>query len=282
MAISADELVGYLRAEFDKASRWRIRLLIVQFAGTIPAALSVVIKDETYTYFLALAAPVVILAWWLVRMFYLRARGAAHAARRASLVHGGLGADFSPQEHQRLRQVFTVDEETARARANTSYYASNSAPGLARLAELLEESAFYSKDVHKYSAVAMGTVFGLFVIIAIAAAFVSVPFAARPAVITWVRIGLAVFVFLLSSDVLGAMAEHREACRQAASVQSRMAAAAARGYPQGDIMLAMVDYNNAMEGAPEAFPGVFRSIEGTLNRRWAEYKADREETRSVG
>lgn len=74
--------------------------------------------------------------------------------------------------------------------------------------------------------------------------------------------------------------EHREAARVAESVQNRMTAAHAKGLPEGDVLLAMVDYNEAMEGAPEAVPGVFKSMESRLNQRWAEYKADRDQARA--
>lgn len=281
MAISPDELVGYLRAESNRASRWRLILLIVQFLATVPAALLVVVSDPTYSYFLALAAPFVILIWWLVKIAYLSARDAENASRRASLILGGLGENFSPEEYQRLRQKFTVSEAKAQDSLNANYYASTAKPSYARLGEMLEESAFYSKKVHEISAIVMGIIFGLFILIAGITALVSLPFAERITAILLVRIGLASFVFLLSSDVLGAMYAHRRASRLTEDVQIRMAASAARSYPRGDVLLAMTDYNNAMESAPEGFPGVFRLIESNQNKRWTEYKQDRDQARRI-
>lgn len=280
MSITATDLVGYLRAEFAKASRWRLILLIVQFLAVVPTALSVVVTGEHILYFLAVIGPALLIFWWIARTSYRRARAAAHAARRASLIMGGLGATFSPEEHQRLRQLFTVDEPAARAHANPDYYASGAPPGLRRLGEMLEESAFYSKHVHRVSANAMSALFVGFVGIAIVAAVVSAPYADRVTLVTAIKVWLAILVFLLSSDVLGAMTEHREAARVAESVQNRMTAAHAKGFPEGDVLLAMVDYNEAMEGAPEAVPGVFKSMESRLNQRWAEYKADRDQARA--
>ena len=281
MSISANDLVGYLRAEFDKASKWRLILLVVQFLAVVPTALSVVIAGETLLYLLAIVGPILIVVWWIVRGVYRRARSAAHSARRASLILGGLGAEFSPEEYQRLRQVFTVDEGLAEAKINPDYYASGAPPGYRRLGELLEESAFYSKDIHRMSGNAMGALFVGFIALAVAAALASVPFTDRVTAITGIKVVIAILVFLLSSDVFGAMTEHREAFREAESVQSRMAAAHAKGFPQGDVLLAMTDYNNAMESAPEAVPGVFASMENRLNRRWAEYKRDRDEARAA-
>ena len=57
MSITIDALVGYTKAEFAKASRWRLVLLIVQFLAAIPAALSVVVTDEKLLYGLAIIGP---------------------------------------------------------------------------------------------------------------------------------------------------------------------------------------------------------------------------------
>ena len=279
MAITPDDLVGYLKAEFAKASRWRLILLAVQFLATVPAALSVIVTDATLLYALAIIGPVLLLTWWIARGFYRRARSAAHAARRASLILGGLGQNFSPEEHQRLRQIFTVKESEAKSRTDPNYYATDAGTSPRRLGEMLEESAFYSKEVHRVSGNVMGAVFVAFIALAVLVALAGVPYADRLTAILFIKVVLAITVFFLSSDVLGAMTEHREAYRIAEGVQSRMAAAHAKNFPPGDVLLAMVDYNNAMEGAPEAVPGVFRSLERRLNERWAEYKRDRDETR---
>lgn len=280
MSITIDALVGYTKAEFAKASKWRLILLIVQFLAVIPAALSVVVSNEKLLYVLAVFGPILLIAWWLARNVYRRSRSAAHGARRAALIGGGLGIAISPEDHQRLRQRFTVDEPTALAKVDPDYYATRQPPGLQRLGEMLEESAFYSKEVHRVSANVMFVILVAFIALALGAALLSVPYASRVTAITAIKVILAVSVFALSSDVIGAISEHREAARGAESVQHRMSAAYAKGYPEGDVLLAMGDYNEAMEGAPEAVPGVFNSMVGRLNQRWAEYKVDRDQARS--
>lgn len=281
MAIAATDLVGYLRAEFAKASKLRLRLLLVQLLAAIPGALGVVIQDDKTLYYLAVAGAGLLAYWWLVRAKYQRVRAAAHTARRASLILGGLGGTLSPDEHQRLRQLFTVDENEARFRIVPNYYASDLPPSPARLGEMLEESAFYSRDIHRISATIMGGVFVFFVAMAAMIAMVTIPYADRVTALTAARVFLASSVFLLSSDVLGAAREHRAAADGAEDVRARMSAAYAKGFPQNDVLLAMVDYNSAMEGAPEAVPGVYRGNEARLNQRWAEYKRDRAAARKA-
>jgi hypothetical protein len=46
MSPTSANLVGYLRAEFSKASRLRVWLFILQLAAAVPAAVAVVIPDN--------------------------------------------------------------------------------------------------------------------------------------------------------------------------------------------------------------------------------------------
>jgi hypothetical protein len=279
MALTPELLVGTTRAEFAKSSRWRLRLLVMQFLATVPAALSVVVTDGTFVYMLGIVGPVLLLLWWLARARYRRLRSAAHSARRAGLIIGGLGHALSPEENLRLHALFTAAASDVQARMDAGYYATSAGTGPARLAQMIEESALHSKEVHRASAMVMIGFFVLFVAVALAAALIGLPYADRSTAVSTVRIVLAAAVFLLSSDVLGAMTEHLDAARGAEDVQARMAAAYARGYPPGDVLAAMGDYNYAMEGAPEAIPGTYRVVSGRINRLWAEYSRERDARR---
>ena len=55
-----------------------------------------------------------------------------------------LGLSFSAAESRDLRQKFAVTETAASACLDPDYYASELPPGDGRLAELIEESAFYT------------------------------------------------------------------------------------------------------------------------------------------
>jgi hypothetical protein len=280
LALTGEELTGYQKAEFAKSSKWRIWLIICQFLASLPAAFAVVVTNETAIYFLAIVGVAMLAIWWWARARYMAARSAAHSARRASLVVNGLGLELTASEHQRLRQLFTVNEGDAARMLDPRYYASQLSGGASRLGEILEESAFYSKAIHAESAKIMTTVLVVVVGLLAVTAFTSVPFVERATALVFVKIVLAASVFVLSSDVIGSIKEHREAYRAAGEIQTRMSAAFGSAFPVGDVILAMADYNNAMESAPEAIPGIFKRIEAELNRRWAEYVRDREIVRT--
>jgi hypothetical protein len=166
VSLTPSRLVGYQLAEFDKSSRLRIGLFVLQLMLAVPAALSVVIADETSLYALAIFGGVGLTVWWLISLRYDRSRNAAQTARRASLLSGALGETFSPFELAELRQRFTVTETEAAAKEDANYYASKKIAGPERLAEMLEESAFFTADLQDFSSKVMGVIFVFFILIA--------------------------------------------------------------------------------------------------------------------
>lgn len=281
MALSSDNLVGYLRAEFAKAASRRVWLFFIQLLIAVPAAISVVVTDAFWTYVLALVGVGLLIGWWALNTSYQAARNAAHSARRAALLSGALVERFSPSEIMSLKSRLTVSENTARAFEKSDYYASKLPPSPARLGEMLEESAFYSADLQKASATCMLVIIVVFAAVATVAALAAVPFVERDTTLLVVRIGLAVLVFAMSSDVLGAYVAHKSAARAIEEVRTRLIAADRSGYPLPDVLLAMMDYSSAVESAPESVPLAYRFSEKDLNQRWSEYQKDREAARAA-
>ena len=79
----------------------------------------------------------------------------------------------------------------------------------------------------------------------------------------------------MSSDVLGAYQEHKSAAKEIRDIRQRLSVADANGYPFPDVLLAMTDYNAAVEGAPESVPWLYDWYASDLDQRWKEYQADR-------
>lgn len=281
MSLSQKILVGYLRAEFAKAATRRVWLFFMQLAIAVPAAVSVVVVDAFWTYVLAVIGVALLIIWWALNTSYMAARNAAHAARRAALLSGGILDKYSPSEILSLKRRLTVSEAEAKKFEKDDYYATMQPVGPRRLGEMLEESAFYSADLQRASATSMLFVIGIFTAVAAMAALSALPFIERDNLLLVVRIGLSVLVFIMSSDVLGAYVAHKGAARSIDEIRGRLIAADRSDYPQADVLLAMVDYNAAVESAPESVPFAYRFSEKGLNQKWAEYQRDREAARAA-
>jgi hypothetical protein len=283
MGLTAENLVGYLRAEFAKASGLRLWLFWFQLAAVVPAAVAVLIPDRysDALYWLATAGAILLLVWWLMNGRYGRIRGAAQAARRGALLLGGLNEPLSPGEIQALQERFTVNTVEAQKYEKADYYATRLPPGPPRLGEMLEESAFYSEQLQRISAGVM-----LYVLVFFAAIFVFIAFGVMPYVghdigQMIVRTFLAFLVFGMSGDVVGAYRAHRDAAKEIRDIRQRLITADAAGYPIADVLLAFADYNAAVESAPESVPHAYKCRAGQLNQRWADYQRNRDERRAA-
>lgn len=283
MSLTAENLVGYLRAEFNKAAFLRKFLFGLQLAAALPAAISVVVPDtaKNLIYGLAIAGGVLLVAWCVTNYFYVKARSAANAARRGALLLGGLGQQLSTSAIQSLRGRFTVDSKDAWKCEDPNYYATVQPPGAARLGEMIDESAMYSEELHRISGFVMLGILIFFGMIALALALGSAPYVTRDTAFVMVRIFLAALVFVLSSDVLGAMQAHFSAAADIKDIRARLMTADRADYPLPDILLAMTDYNAAIEGAPEVVPWAYKVQKNNLDQRWKDYQADRAADRAA-
>ncbi|MBD2746751.1 hypothetical protein IC232_08580 [Microvirga sp. BT688] len=279
MILNSETLVGYLRAEFTKASRLRVWMFFTQLAVAVPAAISVVVADEILLYVLAVLGTVLLISWWVLNTLYGSARNAAQSARRAAMLMGGLKDQLSASEIQNLRERLTVTAEEAKAFEKKDYYASNLAPSSSRLGEMLEESAFYSAKLQRVSASTMLAIILVFALLAGVIALTAIPMVERDGSMVGTRILLSVLVFIMSSDVLGALLAHRSSASALDNIRARLVAADRSRYPQTDVLLIMADYNAAVESAPESVPFAYRLLESRLNQQWRQYLADRAEVR---
>ncbi len=265
---------AYQAAQFARASRLRVGLFFAQLLVAIPAALSVVVENGTGLYWLALIGTLIAVAYWGLQASYNRFREGAQAARRAGLIANGLGIAFSAAEVRDLRQRFAITGSVASGSLNADYYASELEPGYGRLAELIEESAFYTAHLQRKSAAVMHVVVVGFLAVFSVIAFVGLPYAATNTMLVVVRIALAFLVFVLSTDVFGALVAHRRAGEDSKDIYMRLSRARACAFPQSDVLLALSDYNAVVEAAPEVIPYVYPLCRYGLDQHWREYQRD--------
>lgn len=277
LSINSDQLVGYLRAEFQKSSALRVRLFFVQLAVAVPATLSVLMPDDYLNaqYIFAISGVALLAIWWHLKVKYDRIRTAAQAARRAALLLGSTEQGPSPYEIQFLRERFTVSADEAMRQKKGDYYATKLPPSPGRLAEMLEESALYSEHLQRISANFMAAILLPFLLVFLIISLTTVPFLESSSAVLILHLFLAALVFTLSSDVLGAFLQHRHAAAEIRDERNRLTVASANNYPALDVLLAMGDYNAAIEGAPESVPFAYSLFRNNLDKRWKQYQVDR-------
>jgi hypothetical protein len=274
------ELVGFMRAEFARATLFRRWQLFLQFGVAIPAGVSVFVSADQPTYYLALGGFLLLVFWLAADWCSHRHRDSAEAARRALLLWDGLGQRPSASALLDLRQAFSVSDAQGQAAQDPNYYASEQPPGPARLAEIIEESAFWTADLQSGSGWLMLAVFGGLTAAIVIVAAIVLP-AAPNVLLTVARLFLVFLVFGLSADVWGTCTGHFAAARNIRAIQCRVQAAGLKQFPEADVLLATADYNAAVEGAPMQAPVIYRLRGSALNALWQAYRQARIEERQA-
>lgn len=270
--MTINRLLTHQRAELGRADWYRARSLGLQFLVALLAAVSVLYNDGPHLLAIAGFGAVVLAVWLVCDGYYRRHRGAGDQARRLLLVMSGLGEDVG--EVTVMQTAFTAAVARLRPMSIDAYFASTASPGPLRLAEMIDESAFFTADLQRRSGEIL--LLGLFfsVVAALVGWLVFAPQWDGSLRVIAARVMLAFGVFLLSSDVLGAAFAHLRAASAMDSIRLRISAARGRGYPLGDVLQSMVDYNAAVESAPLPLPGVYARRREDLDWMWSEYKQE--------
>ncbi len=268
MAVIHPRLEGLTSAEFAKAERlfrWAAR---VQFLVAILAAASIFVIDPTFNVAIAALALFLYFAWAALDWNYKNARGQAERGRRALLIADGLGGTVSPGEMREVEAGFSVDPAAGREAQNPEYFASDREVGEARLTELLEESGFYSCRLYGLSATWAWRRFalagGIFVLMLLS----SVTVMQGEQLALFARVTSIALIFLVGQEVLGTAKAYSRAQESLSGFQARVRAIRELGYPKGDLLLLLGDYNSAVEGAPLMAPGVYKSAAPRLDELW--------------
>jgi GrpB-like predicted nucleotidyltransferase (UPF0157 family) len=268
---NTDRLLTHQRAELDRSQSLQPILTFVQLLVAAVAGTSVFFDDNTALLNLAIIGALLIIAWVFIWRIARTHRAAGDQARRLVLLKSGLGQTISANHQLRVYDEFRVSLEGRPLVREEDYFASRAPVGYRRLAELLEESAFWTRDLQRTSAYAMAAVILMSITLPLLAFWTSTQCIELDSNISFARVLMALVVFLLSSDVIGAALGYRDAAKSLADILQRIESAEARQFPQADVLLLMSDYNAAVEAAPVALPGIYKLRRTRLVRMWYGY-----------
>ena len=270
-----DRLLTHQRAELDAAQRLQGVVVFIQLLIALVAGASVFSNNNGVLLNLAITGILLVLVWIYAAYRQRRYRAVGDQARRVALLRSGLDCDISVDELRQTFESFTTDIRQKHQQTEQDYFVSREPPGHRRLLELIAESAYWTEDLQKISAKAVWTI--LFSVIAAPLLLFWGTFGALETdyQISFARVLVTLFVFLLSADIVGTAIGHSEAYRAIACIRQRISAVEARGYPDGDVKLLLVDYNSIIQAAPVTPPFVYRTRKSWLSEKWEAYRASR-------
>lgn len=266
-----NRLLTHQRAELDLAQRLQVFVILLQLATAVIAAGSVLYNDTASQINLAIGGFLTVVALFVISWKYTKHKCAGDQARRCVLIIGGLGEAVPPDHYRNLLLSFSTSIDNRPTLDLESYFRSDSPPGRKRLCEMIEESAFWTADLHKASFILWSVLLVVLIGLPLTCWWIAAQEATATLNITFARIVIAILVFVVSSHALGAALAHLSANHAICRVLGRIATASARGYPQTDLILIMGDYNAAVEAAPMILPLTYRLRKNRLTDAWEAY-----------
>lgn len=270
-------LTAHQSAHFSRAGKIRVWMVAIQFVIAFAGALSVLIAPEHLLYMLAIIGAALSVIWWVLKHRYDQFRTAAQGARRAGLIANGLDGSISASAIRDLQLSFNVSDDEARKFENPKYYETKLPPGWLRIAEMLEESAFYTAKLQGESASVVRCFVAFWLLFSFGAILLSLGSTNATFELNIARIAIAFILFLLTGDVLGSLWLHAQAARDSETICQRLSGP--QGKERNDIILCLLDYNAVVESAPEVLPYIYKLRRAKLDGLWTDYQASREENK---
>jgi GrpB-like predicted nucleotidyltransferase (UPF0157 family) len=270
---SVNRLLAHQEAELNRADKCGKHMLLLQFIAAIIAALSVYVTSGWGLLFIALLGLVLLTKWLSLNQSQQTHRAAGDQARRALLFMSGLNKYPSIEEQQRILKKFILPLPDSVLSLEENRFASRKFPGYPRLAELIEESAFWTGGFHHASAAWMGKFLSCCVLLCFIGSIAAIILAPQDDLISFNRALIAVLVFFMSSDMLGLYFSYKRSAASFDEIFHRVEIASLRGYLDEDVSLLVSDYNAVIENSPPPVPFLPKSKSEDLGQRWAIYKA---------
>jgi putative Ca2+/H+ antiporter (TMEM165/GDT1 family) len=264
------KVVGLHKAEFAKAVKYHDALLWVQLTTVVIAASTMFVKQERSLNLLAGIAFLATACWVWISHVYASSRGAGERGRRAVMLMDGLGVQLSDSEYRSILANFTVSSDSGKQEEDETFYSSDRIPSPLRLADHIDESAFWSSHLLRLSSQRYWVFFSVTAAIAVLLAVAVLPALSGNQSNLAARLLALIVSFVVSQDVLGRALAYSRGANQVSELAIRaQAVKACKTGDTGDLFTLFGDYNSAVEGSPMFVPGVYSEQRVRLNKLWS-------------
>lgn len=264
-----DVLVALQRAHFDLVSKLDVRQFRIQVATSVLAVVALLLPAGRWD-FIAAIVPLVLAGvgfWTLVNS--RNQRVLAEKARRATLLVDGLGIHLSPNELGRFYTLSGLPPAELEKWSDPTYFATTEAPGVARAAAELEESAFWTVNLARASADAIGKWLLFFGALLVVCVFLALGWAGHTVLSVEPRIFCTLASSLVWLELLQRWLLYGDAITGIDEVLARLDWLKRSGNKnEGDFLLALVDYNSAVETAPLLVDGIYLKHKQRIDAAW--------------
>lgn len=269
-----DQLIGLQRFTYAEASylqQWIFRINVI----VVLIGVTAIFVTNDFALITGAIIAFVLIAFVTYFDWVLNShRTFAEKVRKATLLSRGLGRPLSAADRRSIRATFKGDDGRAVAFADPKYYASSAGPGPRRLAEMLEESAFWSEHLSKECARISWIRFVIFLVAAISIFVAVVTIFTQSNASGAAQVFLATLTLLISKNFLGAAISYTSTAASLRSILERLETSKKGDDSLEDLLFIFVEYNSAVEGAPLFIPGIYEKQQSKLNQLWRRHLID--------
>ena len=263
-----DLLVSLQRLEFDRAANLEKRVRWLQIAAGAMAVIGLAVPENSVTQ--ALSPFSFLLA---LGTFWMNYQSRAHRligdkARRATLLVDGLGLRLSSGEIRRFAASTNASPEKLGEYNDPAYFATTEEPGVKRAAEMLQENAFWSMHLFRASARQVDRWLVVAGLGSVLVFFLSLSLYSTPNNSIQLKFFSAVASSIVSIEFMMRSLNYRLGAADVEEIYQRLIYLEREGYPKDDFLLAVVDYNSAVESAPMMAPNAYRDNCVRLEGLW--------------
>lgn len=271
---TVDELIAIHLIAFEEAALLQKLLFFCTLTIAGIGIFFIFIENANLKFLLGTLAFIFALISAFLSYSLNKKRAYAERVRKATLLTKGLGTTLSDFECKRIRAASKSSEHAIRSKINTAYYASDLEKGPKRLVEMLEESAFWSRDLLEKCANHSWVYFSISLIITILVFLSYLHFGQNhdsEQNLAIIQAFIGCLTLLVSRDFFGKALAYSSAERAVDDVKSRLEVLKARDDTQilQDLYLVLGDYNSAVESAPLFLPGLYNRNKDRLEKLWA-------------
>lgn len=277
MTMERPDLLAYQRAEHQVAKRHDSVARLFEYLILVTALTSIAIARDTFVLAGTLASLLLTIAWQTAAFLGRRSHSIAERARRAVILEAGLGISLTGKAYSDLFAAFTAKQKQVERHGDQEFYASDQPKGPKRLAEILEESAFWSKHLFQATARAAWWRLGVAGVISVTCLALLPLLRETSVAVLWATAICVVLTWLVTGSMGSGAVAYALAAREVDDIEARLAAAPAT--PEG-ILPILGDYNAVVQAAPTIPSAVYKRMRPRLNQLWTERHASQSTFRS--
>jgi hypothetical protein len=260
----------------SRAASNRAKLLLQRrlwcHGGTFVLSIVAMFVREPHVQLPLIGALVTEVGAWVLRYRALEHHALGEEARRLAMAMNGFGeARESPQVIDLRAKTNASLLKAAGSLKSPDYYASTAVPGRKRLAELLEESSFWSKHLYRAAAVESFILSGLVLLGLLIVGLSAAPFATASTLLVASRVTAMFLSVLVTVDQLGAALSWQRAAEAASCVSAQLERIDTGEEPL--LLTLFADYSVAAATAAPIPQHIYERNQTRLNELWSRRKA---------